>query len=58
MPEGDIPMEGDQQGDPPAGIQNPIAPAAPPLIPITPRHLTLIKLFTSQTSTLPKFNKR
>ena len=39
----------DEQDPPAEGLQNPAAPA------INPRHLNLIKLFTSQTSTLPKF---
>ena len=39
----------DQQDPPVEGIQNPAVPA------INPRHLILIKLFTSQTNTLPKF---
>jgi len=49
---GTEPMEaqqGDQLEPPVGGVPNPAVPA------IYPRHLTLIKLFTSQTSTLPKF---
>ena len=63
MPEGDleVPMVEDQPLDPPpVGIPNPVAQAIPiipnPIAPvISPRHLTLIKLFTSQTNTLTRF---
>ena len=42
-------QQGDQQEPPIVGMTNPA------ILAINPRHLILIKLFTSQTSTLPKF---